>query len=523
MKKILKLKWIILLLIILIAIVLGAILVNKDNNKENYIIDKINTLKQNNPATAAELVKENIVKITNKTEEFEIIGTGFFHESGFLVTNSHIVDIKGNIEIEYHDGTKTNAELISNDINTDIALLSVENPKALAMSFGNTLELNITDEVIALGFSYGLDGEASVTKGILSARRSAGGVEFLQSDISLNSGASGGPLINSKGELLGINTYASENSTIGMSISAENLELILNKLINNKKVKYVEAERPENVLSSVLKEIGYKIEDLYGDKKYLKKEEKTEIKDLETTNKSEIKEEIKVLSNIKTLDSLSIEGYNISFNQNKYYYGIILKNNETSLNISAKTTDPKATYSIIGNNDLKQGENNIEILVKAEDGSIQKYLITASNPITKLDRATGISSGVNIEYNQEINDYCFKLNWSYIDNYGSTVYPTGNTDLFSEIVVDVYAGWSEHDTMIDTNGKELKLLKSYTFYPTSLNQTTVFFKVSEIKNLLTDENYEGGVYNGADLTFKVKLVTKKQGEFKSRCPYGLSK
>ncbi|MBQ6840783.1 MAG: trypsin-like peptidase domain-containing protein [Bacilli bacterium] len=264
------------ILLLATGIILFLCLSNQKDIEINGI-EKIKPLSSSNSALATELIKENTVRISNKvTDKHVIIGTGFFHESGYLVTNSHIVDIKGEITVSYHNGDKVTAQLVSNDIKSDIALLAVEAPKIKAMSFANTLELKVTNDVYAIGFAYALEGEATTTKGILSARRSAAGIEFLQSDISLNVGNSGGPLINAKGELLGINTYATDNASIGMSISAESLEIIINNLMLNKKVNYLESIREMNALSVALKEIGYEEEDLYNENEIIKEAIKKE-------------------------------------------------------------------------------------------------------------------------------------------------------------------------------------------------------------------------------------------------------
>ncbi len=273
-------KKIVLIISITVIIILAAIssvfLLNKKENKEKKgkvaVVEQLIPLEKANASEAAELVKKNIVKVINTIDENnKIIGTGFFDKTGYLVTNSHIVDIKGRIDVEYADGTKSNASIYSNNITSDIALLTVDKVKVKAMHYGNTLNLKITDDVYAIGYPYALEGEASVTKGVLSARRSAGGIEFLQSDISLNQGNSGGPLINAKGELLAINTYSTENASIGMSISAESLTSIIDKLLKSKEIEYLEDGRPTNALSIVLTEIGYNIEDIYNENQYLNK------------------------------------------------------------------------------------------------------------------------------------------------------------------------------------------------------------------------------------------------------------
>ena len=167
--------------LLVIFVILGFIIkINLIDSKKNDTGDKmhvsgleqITVLSENNSAKASELIKSNIVKIINKIDDTtSIIGTGFFDKSGYIVTNSHIVDIKGSIFIEYATGEEVEAQLYSNDITSDIALLVVEKPLVKAVSYGKTLSLNITDDVYAVGYPFVLKGEASVSKGILSARR----------------------------------------------------------------------------------------------------------------------------------------------------------------------------------------------------------------------------------------------------------------------------------------------------------------------------------------------------------------
>lgn len=361
MKKNSKKKfWCLCLISIIIITVIGfIILFIKESNKtiEVYSLSQIQPLSAADSSKSVEMIKKNIVKIINKTDSStSIIGTGFFDKSGYLVTNSHIVDIKGEITVEFADGTKKEAQLFSNDITSDIALLSVKNSKAKAMYFGKTLSLNITDEVYSIGYQYALKGEASVSKGILSARRSAGGIEFLQSDISLNIGNSGGPLINDKGELLGINTYATENASIGIAISSESLEIIIEKLIKEKKVNYLEDERPSNALSVVLKEIGYYQKDLYNEEKIIKKHTKRDENDKD--NKKPVNENqkpnqgknesttiVKKIYKIDAKHDLSI-GYFDNVPTSVDYYFNVNDNTNCNLNLGGAITSVPGIYNI---------------------------------------------------------------------------------------------------------------------------------------------------------------------------------
>ena len=261
--------------IILFTILVAGItlhLITKGNNKpldnNNIVTNQLQILEIKNTDKPLDLIKANVVKIFNKVKNSEITGTGFFIENGYLLTNSHVVDIKGDIIVEYSDGKTSKATLVSNEIVSDIAILKVDSVNALALPLGETLNIKSTDDLYEIGYAFDLKGEASITKGILSARRSIAGIEYLQTDAAINRGFSGGPLLNSKGEVVGMNSLANENATIGMAISVETLQNVVYKLINNKETHYLTTDRPSNALSSVLKETGQKIDDLYDEWKY---------------------------------------------------------------------------------------------------------------------------------------------------------------------------------------------------------------------------------------------------------------
>lgn len=527
------------IVITVIAIISTLFLIlRKEKATEVNDLNKLAKLSNPDFSKAADLVKNNIVRIVNTIDNKQIVGTGFFHESGFLVTNSHVVDIKGNITVEFADGSTETATLISNDINSDIAILQVKNEKILAMSFGDTLELKVTDEVLALGYAYNFDGEASVSKGILSARRSAGGIEFLQLDISLNSGNSGGPLINSYGELLGINTYASTNSTVGMAMSAENLETVIHKLITNQTINYVIEERPQNVLSVVLKEIGYEIDDIYNEKQFMKKHHTPE-KEEETNKQDSSKQNTesnnssakgghvdtsKPYSTDAYLSKLEINNYPINFQKTNTRYTITLKNNETSLNLNIQTSDPNATYIISGNSNFKIGENVVRIDVTSPGkAAIRDYEIKVIKPVTRIENATGILVANQTQYSSYLNTNCFNLFVEFVDRDNIMLMQGMPLDIFNKIVVEVYSGWSESNNNVDSSGKTIRLLKTYTFSPNQIHNNAVEIPLSHIRALLNDEDYIGGVYQGADLTFNIQVYTKEQGIFSYRSPGSISK
>ena len=516
----------ILIIIISLLLVIGAsIFIITKNKDEKVNISKICVINLNNAKTEAdkiELVKNNIVKITNKLNDNEIVGTGFFNEDGYLITNSHIVDRNGKITITYNDNTSTEGKLISNDINSDIALLVVENPKVLALKMADTLNLRVTDELYTIGYSYNLIGEATTNKGIFSARRSAGGIEYLQTDAAVDKGSSGGPLLNNKGELVGMNTYATSNSSIGMAISSESLQNVIKKLLENQNINYIENQRPENALSVVLLEIGYEVQDLYDEKEFIKEEKienKNDNKDKENKNDEKYESHEDTLNNNSSLLKLDIENYDISFESRKTNYELVLKNGETKLKINPVLVANTAKYIITGNENFQDGHNEIKILVTSKNNTSTEYIIDVFKPYTYYEGIDGVLCALDVKRYNGINNFHIH-GCDFVDSDRVRFVENVPLDVAKSITVFVYAGWNEGKTTgVATNGKEMRLLKTYKFSP----NYEYYIGINEIRELLDDDDYEGGSYNGADLTFVTEIETRKQGSFKAINPWGIEK
>jgi Do/DeqQ family serine protease len=136
-------------------------------------------------------------------------------KDGYIITNNHVIDKADEIEVTLNDNSKFSAKLVGADPQTDIALLKIEGKDLPLIPFGNSDELKVGEWVLAVGNPFNLT--STVTAGIVSAK-SRGGVtggnggisdniqSFIQTDAAINPGNSGGALINTKGELVGINT-----------------------------------------------------------------------------------------------------------------------------------------------------------------------------------------------------------------------------------------------------------------------------------------------------------------------------
>ena len=153
-----------------------------------------------------------------KSKPQQTAGSGvIIGADGYIVTNNHVIDGADQIEVTLDDNRRYTAKLIGQDPNTDLALLKIEEKKLPHLLFGNSDTLQVGEWVLAVGNPFNLT--STVTKGIVSAKarninilqnKSGMSIEaFIQTDAAVNSGNSGGALVNLKGELVGINTAIS--------------------------------------------------------------------------------------------------------------------------------------------------------------------------------------------------------------------------------------------------------------------------------------------------------------------------
>jgi serine protease Do len=169
------------------------------------------------------------------------MGTGFvISDEGLIVTNDHVVESVDEIEIVFSDGTRSNAELVGRDPQTDIALLRAEADREyVALPLGDSDALLPGDWVIAVGNPFGLDH--TVTAGIVSALGRDIGQgpydDFIQTDAAINPGNSGGPLLDLTGAVIGIATAINpQANTIGFALPINMAKEILPQLEENGRV-----------------------------------------------------------------------------------------------------------------------------------------------------------------------------------------------------------------------------------------------------------------------------------------------
>jgi len=172
-------------------------------------------------------------------------GTGFIvDKNGYIITNNHVVDGVDKIRVKLHgDTTEYRARLIGTDRETDIAVIKIDAKRPLApVVIGNADSVQVGDWSVAIGSPFGL--EATVTAGIVSAigRENVGSQfqRFIQTDAAINPGNSGGPLLNIKGEVIGINTMIATQSGgyqgIGFALPINSAVRVYNQIIRDGRV-----------------------------------------------------------------------------------------------------------------------------------------------------------------------------------------------------------------------------------------------------------------------------------------------
>ena len=202
----------------------------------------------------------SVVNITSRTVALDFFyglvpaegqGSGFIIDrEGHILTNYHVIGDaiagRGQIEVTLHNRKKYRATVVGTDRSHDLAIIQVKAPDLNSMVLGDSKNLQVGQKVYAIGNPFGLSG--TLTSGIVSSIRSVqepeGGVtidEAIQTDAAINPGNSGGPLLNSHGEVIGINTLIASNSGqnagIGFAIPINTAKAVLNDLLTLGRVR----------------------------------------------------------------------------------------------------------------------------------------------------------------------------------------------------------------------------------------------------------------------------------------------
>ena len=174
----------------------------------------------------------------------EGVGSGvIIDEKGYILTNNHVIDDADRLKVTLADGRVLRGKVAGSDEVTDLAVLKVESEEPLpAATLGDSAALKAGQIVMAIGNPFGLTGGPAVTAGIVSSlnrsiQTRTGVLELIQTDAAINPGNSGGPLVNTKGEVVAINTanmpYA---QGVGFAVPVNTAKKILQELIETGKV-----------------------------------------------------------------------------------------------------------------------------------------------------------------------------------------------------------------------------------------------------------------------------------------------
>jgi putative serine protease PepD len=174
-------------------------------------------------------------------------GSGWvYNSSGNIVTNEHVVDGASSISVRFWNGKTYSASVVGTDKSTDLAVIKVDAPSSELhpLSVGNSADLQVGDGVVAIGSPFGL--EETVTSGIVSALHRAIEApnnftinDSVQTDAAINHGNSGGPLLNSQGQVVGVNAQirsdSGGNEGVGFAIPSSTVRSIATQLISTGK------------------------------------------------------------------------------------------------------------------------------------------------------------------------------------------------------------------------------------------------------------------------------------------------
>jgi len=181
-----------------------------------------------------EKVRPAIVRL----ETHDYVGTGMIvGRTGYTLTCNHIIKDVQSVTVTLYDGREYNATVVSRDERRDLGIvkISATGVDFSCVSLGNSEQLKKGEEILVIGYSLGLEGETTVSKGIISAFRSVEGVDLIQTDAAVNIGCSGGPLLNLRGDVVGVVTfklYGEAVEAMGFAITINSAKEFISSTVN---------------------------------------------------------------------------------------------------------------------------------------------------------------------------------------------------------------------------------------------------------------------------------------------------
>jgi len=209
---------------------------------------------QASPAASAESVADLVATVHRTVVDIQVSGASggsegsgvVIRSDGMILTNAHVIGDGGRITVTFADGTRRTASVVGTDTGKDLAVIQARNVSSLPVAtFGDSSSVRAGDTVYALGSPLGLTG--TVTEGIVSGvhrhisagesdgSRTTSYSDMIQTDAALNSGNSGGPLVDTYGQVIGVNTaIAGQSGSIGVgfAIPSDTAQTVANRLMS---------------------------------------------------------------------------------------------------------------------------------------------------------------------------------------------------------------------------------------------------------------------------------------------------
>ncbi len=192
-----------------------------------------------------DLQSEDPIEEADGQTEFESAGVGsgvIVSADGYILTNNHVVQSADEIEVQLYDGRRMTGKVVGTDDRSDVAVVKIDAKDIVPAKLGDSSLMDVGDWVIAVGSPFELD--QTVTAGIISALNRSVAIlpyeDFLQTDAAINPGNSGGPLVNLRGEVIGINTAINSrtgsNAGVGFAIPSSMAKQIMDGILTNGRV-----------------------------------------------------------------------------------------------------------------------------------------------------------------------------------------------------------------------------------------------------------------------------------------------
>lgn len=240
-------------------------------SQDDDVMTTVEAVRELGPSVVQISTDTAVISLYNQTIPQTGVGSGIIlDKAGNILTNNHVVEGADLVTVTLNDGRSYPATLVGSDSITDLAVIKISAAKLNPAKFGKSEDLQVGEDVIAVGHALGLKGGPTVSKGVVSALERTiqtdaqkAMVDLIQTDASINPGNSGGPLANSRGEVIGINTAIITGSNgIGFAINIDDAHVVVDQILAFGNVlRGFLGITPFNVTDSIREQINLPVSD----------------------------------------------------------------------------------------------------------------------------------------------------------------------------------------------------------------------------------------------------------------------